>query len=130
LRKVFETNNFICKLLAYSNTDNKDKYKESGSYQLTCSDCKEKCLGQTGRAFYKRFNEHLQSLKNCNTSAKFAHRFRENGHTFGSTEEIMDVLHYYKGRKSYEYCRKILCVCVCACKKKLSNDKLQCDRTT
>ena len=49
-------------------------------------------MSQTGRAFYKRFNEHLHSLKNCNTSAKFAHRFRENGHTFGSTEEIVDVL--------------------------------------
>lgn len=50
-------------------------------------------MGQTGGAFYIRFNEQLQSFKTCNTGSKFAQHLCECGHIFGLIGEIMGLLH-------------------------------------
>ena len=39
------------------------KFYRSSVHQLRCPDCGKKYAGQTGRAFCKRCNEHLQNFK-------------------------------------------------------------------
>jgi hypothetical protein len=39
----------------------KDKYNESGIYQMKCLDCPIKYIGQTGRAFSNRYKEQTQA---------------------------------------------------------------------
>jgi hypothetical protein len=41
------------KILAYRNTNFKDKCKEGEIYQLICPNCEKKYVGLTGRFFYK-----------------------------------------------------------------------------
>jgi hypothetical protein len=53
-------------------------------------------VGLTGRFFYKWFNQHFQSSKNCNTNWKFAQHLYENQHIFGSKKEIMNILYIIK----------------------------------
>jgi hypothetical protein len=52
-----------------------------------------KYIGQTGRHFKIRFQEHLRDFKYGNNKSKFAQHLLENKHAFGPTEDIMDIVH-------------------------------------
>ena len=49
-------------------------------------------VGQTGRTFYIRFNEQLQSFTTYNRDSKFAQHLCEYGYIFGRSEEIVGIL--------------------------------------
>ena len=50
-------------------TNTHDKYTRSEAYKLTCPDCHKAYVGQTGRSFLERFNEHKSAFKiNSHTS--------------------------------------------------------------
>jgi hypothetical protein len=58
-----------------------------------------KYMGQTGRSFYTRFQEHLRDFKYANGKSTFAQHLLENRHSIGPMEEIMDTIHFTsKGR--------------------------------
>jgi hypothetical protein len=46
---TFTTKQTINKLLTHNPQPTKDKFNNSGVYQLTCPDCHMKYIGQTGR---------------------------------------------------------------------------------
>jgi hypothetical protein len=58
-----------------------------------------KYVGQTGRPFRVRFQEHFRDYKYANNKSKFAANLLENKHSIGHIEDIMEVLHItIKGR--------------------------------
>jgi hypothetical protein len=83
----------------------------SGVYQLSCSTCKMKYIGQTGRCFHIRYKEHILDYTQGNMKSNFAKHLIEQRHTRGTIEDTMDVVHTTsKGRllnvieKFYIYC--------------------------
>jgi len=59
LKIAFTTQNTIGKLLSKQQNHNQSKFDKCGVYQLTCLDCNMKYIGQTGRPFHIRFQEHF-----------------------------------------------------------------------
>jgi len=79
----------------------KDVYKKeerSGVYEISCQDCDAKYIGQTGRNFQTRINEHFRSWVKHKSDSLFANHLLENNHTFDPTK--FKILHVQeKGRK-------------------------------
>jgi len=59
-----------------------DKYAQSGMYKMTCPDCNKAYMGQTGRSFILRFNEHKNAFKTNSHTSNFAKHLIEHTHTF------------------------------------------------
>jgi hypothetical protein len=58
-----------------------------------------KYVGQTGRPFKVRFQEHLRDFKYGSKKSKFAQHLLENEHSIGPMENIMEAIHITnKGR--------------------------------
>jgi hypothetical protein len=51
-----------------------------------------KYIGQTGRPFHVRFQEHFRDFKHNNNKSKFAMHLLENKHSIGHINDIMKVL--------------------------------------
>jgi hypothetical protein len=51
-----------------------------------------KYVGQTGRPFLVRFQEHFRDYKYANNKSKFPQHSLDNSHSIGPIENIMDVL--------------------------------------
>jgi hypothetical protein len=79
----------------YNNTQH-DKFTQSGIYKLTCPDCNKAYIGQTGRDFYTRYNEHKRAFKYNTQHSKFAQHLTENRHAFGNIVNTMEVLQFQK----------------------------------
>ena len=47
--------------------NNTDKYTQSGVYKLSCPNCNKAYVGQTGRNFLIRFNEHKAAFRTTKT---------------------------------------------------------------
>ena len=61
LKISYTTHNSIGKLLFEDeNNYNQNKLEKSGVYQLTCPNCNNNYIGQTGRHFRVRFQEHFR----------------------------------------------------------------------
>jgi hypothetical protein len=73
-----------------------DKFTRSGIYKLTCPDCKKAYVGQTGRNFYTRYNEHKRAFKYNTSQSKFAQHIITKGHTFDCIQNTMEVLHTHE----------------------------------
>ena len=73
-----------------------DHFDKSGIYQLTCPDCGKAYVGQTGRSFCTRFREQLRDYRYKTGNSKFAQHFREQNHSFGPINSVMDVLQILK----------------------------------
>jgi ATP-dependent protease HslVU (ClpYQ) ATPase subunit len=93
VRISYLTRNTIQKILINNTTKSKEKYIESGIYQLNCPDCDSKYVGQTGRSFRVRFAEHFRDFKYQNNKSKFAQHLLEQKHSIGPIENIMEKLH-------------------------------------
>jgi transposase-like protein len=95
VRISYTTNSSIKKLLSkkpYS-PQTPEQYERSGVYQLTCPDCNKKYIGQTGRSFHKRYQEHFHDFKFNKYKSKFATHLLENKHSIGPINEIMEILY-------------------------------------
>jgi len=90
---TFSTNNTINNLLRARLHTTKDKYDNSGIYQLTCPTCRKKYIGQTDSSFTTRFREHFRDIKHENRKFSFAHHLLDNGHSIGPIEDIMETIH-------------------------------------
>ena len=63
IKVIYSTKNTLEKLLTKKHHPLKDKYDNSGIYQLTCPTCGKKCTGQTRRSFRTHFQEHLHDFR-------------------------------------------------------------------
>ena len=95
IKIAYRTNNTIQNHLTYKN-QNSDKFSLSGVCKLTCPDCKKAYKGQTERNFTKRYNKHKCTFRKNNHSSKFAQHLNEHVHSFGTINDIMQILHYQK----------------------------------
>jgi hypothetical protein len=51
-------------------------------------------VGQTGRNFLARYNEHKLAFRNNSHTSKFAQNLLEHTHSFNTTDNTMQILHY------------------------------------
>jgi hypothetical protein len=107
LQIAYRTNNTLRKHLSY-NTTQQDKFTQSGIYKLICPDCNKAYIGQTGRNFCKRYNEHKRDFRYNTLQSKFAKHLTEHGHTFGNTESALEVLLFHKKRYPPQHNREVL----------------------
>lgn len=78
-------------------TNNDDLYKKSGIYKLNCNDCNKYYIGQTGRSFKCRFQEHIQALKSNNTTSmksSFAEHLLTTNHSYTSMQSNMKIVEF------------------------------------
>lgn len=66
---------------------------DTGVYKLKCSDCPAFYLGQTGRSFKLRFNEHISEIKRIKPESRFALHIKISNHHFESIDNNMEILH-------------------------------------
>jgi hypothetical protein len=93
LKVTFGTNNTIGKLLTTRHEHNRSKFENIGIYQLTCPTCNKKYIGQTGKQFRIRFQEHFRDFKYGNGKSRFSAHLLENKNSFGPIDNIMETLH-------------------------------------
>ena len=90
----FHTKNTVGNLLTHTNP--LDIYSLPGAYRLSCPDCNKAYVGQTGRRNSTRYNEHQTAFRKNNQAYSFAKHLNDAAHSFGPTNEIMQVLHCHK----------------------------------
>jgi len=95
LQIAFRTNNTLLSLLT-RNTHHRDKFTRSGVYKLTCPDCGKAYIGQTGREFASRYNEHKRSFLHNTHTSKFAEHLNNHTRSFGPIQDVMDILQVHK----------------------------------
>jgi hypothetical protein len=95
IRVAFRTNNNLLHYLTLR-PHNQDIYTQSGVYCLTCPGCGKAYIGQTGRDFKTRFNEHKGSFRHYAQTSKYAQHLATHQHMFGSIQDTMEILHYQK----------------------------------
>ena len=93
VRIAFTTDNTTKNLLTTRATQHRNKYDKSGVYQLECPSCNKKYIGQTGRPFKTRYQEHYRDYKHGSMKSKFAQHLLENQHHIDSIDNIVDILH-------------------------------------
>jgi hypothetical protein len=91
---AYRTRNNIKHLLRIK--ENKEKYNQSGIYQLQSENCPMKYVGQTGRKLKTWFKEHIGDIKNNGQNSKFAQHILHTGHEYETIEKIMKILHIEK----------------------------------
>jgi len=92
---AFRTNNMIRNLLMHKNSV-PIKFSLLGAYRLTCPGCNKAYVGQTGRCFTIRCNGHKQAFHNNSHMSRFAQHVNKEGQSFGTIDNIMQVLEYHK----------------------------------
>jgi len=91
---AYSTKNNIRHLLKHKqNDDTQNTYNKNGVYQLTCTECNKRYVGQTGRPFHIRYKEHAREFKQCTNKSNYANHLLENRHPLRPMEECMEILH-------------------------------------
>jgi hypothetical protein len=91
LRIALRTKNNIQKL-PMQKYEIPDKCMHSGACKLTWPDCKKAYIGQTGRGFAERYNEHKNAFKTNSHASNYAKHILEDLHTFGPIHETTQIL--------------------------------------
>jgi len=89
----FFTRNNINTLLRENNDNQDSKYDKNGVYQLTCTECKKKYTGQTGRPFHVRYKEHARDYTHKGQKSNFAKHLLEEQHALHPMEDCMSIVH-------------------------------------
>jgi Reverse transcriptase (RNA-dependent DNA polymerase) len=66
--------------------------EKSGVYKLKCGECNKIYLGETGRKFKIRMNEHAKGEGVRVTNSLYARHFNESGHKFINPKENMEII--------------------------------------
>jgi hypothetical protein len=95
---AYTTGSNLYKLLTQKNHSihTSDPYNRNGVYQLTCTTCNKRYIGQTGRPFRTRFKEHERDFKHNTYKSNFARHLAEEQHPFPPINECMEILHHVK----------------------------------
>ena len=96
LKIAFRTNNTTGNLFGHRNLA-PEKFTLLGAYKLTCPDCNKAYVGQTGRRFYIRYNEHKIAFYNNSHTSSFAQHLHEHAHSFGPIDVMQSLHHHTKG---------------------------------
>jgi hypothetical protein len=97
IKVAFKTNKTIGNILKDRTTNN--TYEQAGIYKLTCAECKQAYIGQTGRTIKLRYKEHVRSIKYNREDSPYATCILNNAHYYGKMEDIMQKIdHARKGR--------------------------------
>lgn len=91
---TFRTDNNVRKILHCKST--KPIKQRTGVYKIQCDDCNSFYIGQTGRAFKKRFQEHLPKKDIRNTKSNFARHLVNNNHNYTDFDTNFKPLHLCK----------------------------------
>jgi hypothetical protein len=75
---------------------NVGKHKERSVCQLKRKRCSKKYVGETGRTFWIRHNEHVEAIKYHISNSKYSSRILENSHILGNIQGALDVLQTVK----------------------------------
>ena len=97
LKIAFRTNSTVQSLLMHKQQE-PDIHTQSRVYKLTCPDCNKAYVGQTGRRFQVRFNEHKNAFKKV--TLQTLHNTSMNRHTH-STPSITQCKYYNGKTKGY-----------------------------
>jgi hypothetical protein len=92
---AYTTGNNLHKLLTNTkhSQPTSDPYNNNGVYQLTCTTCNKRYIGQTGRSFHTRFKEHVRDFKYNTFKSNFAKHLIEEQHPFPPINDCMKVIH-------------------------------------
>lgn len=85
--------------LIFNAKDKPESQKLAGVYRLECQDCDAFYIGQTGRPFEKRYEEHLKSYELVNTKSTFANHCINNNHKFPEITDLKILYRQDKGNK-------------------------------
>jgi hypothetical protein len=55
-----------------------------------------KYIGQAGRNFRTRYKEHIHAIHTKKTTSRYAQHILETGHTYGTIEDTLNILHFEK----------------------------------
>ena len=91
---TFRTDNNIKKILHHKSA--KPIKQRTGVYKIQCDDCNSFYIGQTGRAFKKRFQEHLPKNDIHNIKSNFARHLVNNNHNYTDFDTNFKPLHICK----------------------------------
>jgi hypothetical protein len=58
---------------------------------MKCMECPIKYVGEKGRIFYTRYEEHIQAIRNNNGNSGFFNHVLSTGHTYGSITDTMNI---------------------------------------
>jgi len=86
---------YITQPLLFQHTPS-DKFTQSGACKLTCPDGGKAYIGQTGRDFTSRYNEHKRSFRNNTSTSKFAKHLNDHLHSFGPIKDVIQVVQLHK----------------------------------
>ena len=75
-------NKYNLNSLLSNNKTRKDPLLSSGVYKLNCNSCSSVYIGQTGRSFKTRINEHKLGIGKENTTSNFAQHINSSNHSF------------------------------------------------
>jgi hypothetical protein len=82
-------------------------FAASRLYKLTCPGCGKAFVGQRVKSF-PRDAQNIYVFSNSSSSSKFVQRQNDHMHTYGPTEDTIQILNYQKKRLTPKYCRAIL----------------------
>jgi hypothetical protein len=68
-------------------------------HQMKCLGCPQKYIGQTGRTFNTRCQEHVQTFRNNNNNSGYSSHILNTGHTHGIIQCTMDIIRTHEKRK-------------------------------
>jgi GTPase SAR1 family protein len=71
-------------------------YSKSEVYQLECSECPMKYIGQTRHTFRACFKEHIQDIRTNRHNSKYAQHILDKGHAYNTMDQTMRILHIEK----------------------------------
>jgi hypothetical protein len=69
-----------------------DKYNRSSIYRMKCMDCPLKYVGQTGRTFNIRYEEHIHDIRSNNSNTGYANHILNTEHTYGKITDTMEII--------------------------------------
>lgn len=105
----FRTNNKLIKHLRSKNNNTKNNLEKAGVYKIACETCDKIYIGQTGRTFTKRFDDHTPKINNTSSrqqlekiNTKYGLHLIDNNHDY--TDDKINNLH--KNLTPLHYCNK------------------------
>lgn len=91
---AFTTHNKLQHTLRHNINTRTDKHTQSGIYKIVCSSCKALYVGQTGRDFHTRYNEHINAYRTNNYSkSAIATHIKDTSHPFHDIASDLHILH-------------------------------------
>jgi hypothetical protein len=94
-------------------------------YKAKCADCPSYYIGQTGRAFKIRYNEHRPDPRTDTQKSSFAQHLVDTNHDMADINSGLEVLHYCKKGKRMDVLEEYEIYKSVKTREPILNDKVQ-----